>query len=74
MFFSRKGRLRKTGDEHLLETLQQVKETWNYQKDLVERSLEPSEQVLYELKLAEAKYLFLLKEAKIRKVTTGRLK
>ncbi|MCK6255098.1 YaaL family protein [Fictibacillus sp. WQ 8-8] len=74
MFFSRKGRLRKAGDERLLETLQQVKSVWTHQKGLVERSVEPSEQVIYELKLAEAKYLFLLKEAKIRKVTTGRLK
>ncbi|MDN4527699.1 YaaL family protein [Fictibacillus fluitans] len=74
MFFSRKGRLRKEGDQRLLQSLDEIKTVWTNQKAMVERSLEPSDQVLYELKLTEAKYLFLLKEAKIRKVTTGRLK
>ncbi|EIT83791.1 hypothetical protein A374_18614 [Fictibacillus macauensis ZFHKF-1] len=73
MFNSRKKRLRKAGDQELIETLQRVKDVWIYQKNLVERSMEPSEQVMFELNLAQAKYLFLLKEAKKRKVTTGRL-
>ena len=37
-------------------------------KRLVEQSVEPSQDVLCSLKIAEAKYFFLLKEAKRRPV------
>jgi hypothetical protein len=74
MFFSRKGRLKKSGDQQLLKSLDELKSLWMHQKDIVERSVEPSEEVLYKLKLAEAKYFFLLKEAKKRNVTTNRMK
>jgi hypothetical protein len=74
MFFSRKGRLRRSGDQQLLQSLDDLKSLWMHQKEIVERSVEPSEEVLFMLKLAEAKYFFLLKEAKKRNVTTSRLK
>lgn len=69
MFFRRKGWLRKEYNERLMKALLQLKEDWNRQKDLVEKSVEPSPEVLYDLKLAEAKYFFLLREAKQRQVT-----
>lgn len=67
MFFRRK--LRHRFDERLLESLEKVKQEWLTRKKLVEQSIEPSYVIVYELKLAEAKYLFLLKEAKRRKLT-----
>ncbi|MFP9072080.1 YaaL family protein, partial [Enterococcus faecalis] len=44
------------------------------QKKLVEKSLEPSAEVLYELKVAEAKYFFYLREAKQRNLKISRWK
>lgn len=56
MGFLRKKTLRREFDEKLTEQLFKQKEEWNRQKKLVEKSLEPSAEVLYELKVAEAKY------------------
>lgn len=64
MGFLRKKTLRREFDEKLTEQLFKQKEEWNRQKKLVEKSLEPSAEVLYELKVAEAKYFFYLREAK----------
>lgn len=66
MGFLRKKTLRREFDEKLTEQLFKQKEEWNRQKKLVEKSLEPSAEVLYELKVAEAKYFFYLREAKQR--------
>ncbi|WP_261134757.1 YaaL family protein [Bacillus sp. Marseille-Q3570] len=70
MFFSRKGRLRKEANERLLNSIEAIRTEWLTKKDLIENSVEPSEQVLYEVKLAKAKYFFLLREAKIRNIRT----
>ncbi|MBM7663499.1 hypothetical protein JOC85_004375 [Bacillus mesophilus] len=69
MFFQRKGKLRKSFNEQLIESLEKNKNEWMRQKEIVNRCVEPSAEVLYHLKLAEAKYLFLIREAKKRKVT-----
>ncbi|MCF6411979.1 YaaL family protein [Pseudalkalibacillus salsuginis] len=70
MIFSRKGRLRMEYNERLLHSIEAVRAEWLTKKELIENSLEPSEQVLYEVKLAKAKYFFLLREAKIRNLRT----
>ncbi|AKL87136.1 YaaL family protein [Bacillus atrophaeus] len=66
MGFLRKKKLRKEFDEKLIEQLFNQKEEWGRQKRLVEKSVEPSAEVLNELKMAEAKYFFYLREAKQR--------
>ncbi|ADP34661.1 DUF2508 domain-containing protein [Bacillus atrophaeus] len=66
MGFLRKKKLRKEFDEKLIEQLFKQKEEWGRQKRLVEKSVEPSAEVLNELKMAEAKYFFYLREAKQR--------
>ncbi|HEK9103779.1 YaaL family protein [Bacillus pfraonensis] len=68
MFFQKKGKLRKEYDDKLIAVLEKVKNEWLRQKRMVEQSVEPSQDVLCSLKLAEAKYFFLLKEAKRRPV------
>lgn len=65
----RKKRLHQTVDHHLLTTLENVKQEWLVRKSLIEKSIEPSYILLYELKLTEAKYLFLLKQAKARNLS-----
>ncbi|WP_246946186.1 YaaL family protein [Bacillus pinisoli] len=69
MFFQRKGKLRKSFNEQLLLSLEKNKNEWMRQKEIVNRCVEPSEEVLFHLKIAEAKYFFLIREAKQRKVT-----
>ncbi|MGM7724825.1 YaaL family protein [uncultured Metabacillus sp.] len=73
MLFRRKGWLRNQYDQQLIQNLLDLKQEWNRQKQLIEKSVEPSSQVLYELKVAEAKYFFLLKEAKKRNIKIGRM-
>jgi len=74
IFFRRKGSLRREYDEKLVQLLEQQKNEWKRQEKMMERSLEPSEDVICHLKITEAKYLYLLKEAKHRKVQANRLK
>lgn len=69
MFFRRKGKLRKEYDEKLLHQLQDLRNTWNNQKALIEKCVDPSEDVLCEAKLAEVKYFFSIKEAKSRNLS-----
>ncbi|MCH1627850.1 YaaL family protein [Fredinandcohnia quinoae] len=68
MLFKRKGWLRNEFNEKLLHQLQLTKQEWMKQKSLIEKSFEPSDDILNELKVAETKYFFLLREAKKRKV------
>ncbi len=69
MLFRKKGWLRKEFDEKLLEKANELKDTWINQKQLIERSFEPSSEAVYQAKMAEAKYFFLFKEVKKRKIS-----
>ncbi|MDQ0202236.1 YaaL family protein [Neobacillus ginsengisoli] len=72
MFFRRKGRLRKEFDEKMLTQLNEYKADWQQQKLLLDKSFDPSEEVICQTKIAEVKYFFLLKEAKQRNITIKR--
>nr|WP_263323962.1 YaaL family protein [Neobacillus sp. Marseille-Q6967] len=72
MFFRRKGWLRKEFDEKLLTQLLEYKEYWQSQKQLLDKSFDPSEEAICQTKIAEAKYIFLLKEAKHRNLSLKR--
>ena len=61
MLFRKKGKIRKMENIRLIEQIEYQKYLLGNQKELVEKSVEPSEDVLLKLKLTEAKYLFLLK-------------
>ncbi len=69
MLFRRKGWLRKEFNEKLLNKVYDLRETWTNQKTLVEKSFDPSAEIKTQAKLAEAKYFFLFKEVKKRKIT-----
>ncbi|WP_099364854.1 YaaL family protein [Fredinandcohnia onubensis] len=68
MLFKKKGKLRQEYNQELFSQLEIAKKEWMRQKNLIEKSVEPSDDVLNELKVAETKYFFLLREAKRRKV------
>jgi hypothetical protein len=72
MFFRRKGWIRKEFDEKLLNSMEEYKMDWQQQKSLLDKSFDPSEEVICQTKIAEAKYFFLLKEAKQRNITLKR--
>ncbi|SDK23946.1 YaaL family protein [Sediminibacillus albus] len=59
-------------DEQLLDDIFTLKEDWMSIKSIIERSVEPSERGIYELAVAEAKYFYLLREARQRKVSALR--
>jgi hypothetical protein len=69
VFFRRKGWIRKEFDEKLLNSMDEYKKDWQQQKTLLDKSFDPSEEVICQTKIAEAKYFFLLKEAKQRNIT-----
>ncbi|TYS40132.1 YaaL family protein [Bacillus infantis] len=69
MFFRKKGKLRNEFDDQLLMQLNSLKDEWYNQKRLLEKSFDPSAEVLAQTKLAEAKYFYLFKEAKARKIS-----
>lgn len=72
MFFNKKGKIRGYGDERLLTMLEKLKNEWQMRKEIIEKSVEPSNSVLYEFNLIQAKYFYLLKEAKHRGVRMGK--
>lgn len=71
MFFRKNGRLRKEFDEKLLNQLHETRTNWTNQKSLVAKSFDPSEEIICQAKLAEAKYFYLIKEAKNRHIKIG---
>ncbi|MEH7383756.1 YaaL family protein [Bacillus sp. JJ1533] len=68
MLLKKKGKLRKEFNQQLFSQLEIAKKEWMRQKSLIEKSVEPSDDILNELKVAETKYFFLLREAKRRKI------
>ncbi len=69
MFWRRKGWLKKQFNQKLIDELEAMRDEWMKQKNLVEKSVEPSEEVLVDLKITEAKYFFLIREAKRRRIS-----
>jgi len=56
-------------DQALLDAVFQAEKDWKHLRRIVENSIDPLLESEQHLKLAEAKYMFLIKEAKIRKVS-----
>ncbi|MFB7142556.1 MULTISPECIES: YaaL family protein [unclassified Bacillus (in: firmicutes)] len=74
-FFRKKnGKLRKEFDEKLVDKLHNYKDTYLSQVELMERSVDPPDDLLIHIKIYQAKYFFLLKEAKARNVLITRMK
>ena len=69
MFFRRKGWLRGEFDEKLIKQLSDLKEDWDRQSALQEKSFDPYLEMELQTKLARSKYLFLLREAKKRNLS-----
>ena len=61
MLFRRKGKLRKEFDEKLLIQFSNMKKDWLNDKSLLDKSFDPSDEVICAARLTEAKYFFLFK-------------
>ncbi|WP_078593280.1 YaaL family protein [Evansella clarkii] len=72
MFFLKKNKMRKKEDESLLQCLETVKHRVNQQELLMNNSIDYHNSVDYRAKAEKAKYLFLLKEARVRKARVGK--
>ncbi|PPA68409.1 YaaL family protein [Jeotgalibacillus proteolyticus] len=68
MLFRKKGKLKKEYDDQLVQLMSTAREDWQQQKNLAALSVETSTQVSASEKLAEAKYFYLFKEARQRKI------
>ncbi|MGM0904835.1 YaaL family protein [Mesobacillus maritimus] len=74
MLFRRTGQLRKKYDKELLQQLNQLRADWEHKKSLMEKSFDAPREFITEAKLAEAKYFYLFKEVKERKISVRELK
>ncbi|WP_440897343.1 DUF2508 family protein [Amphibacillus sp. Q70] len=61
MFGKRKWKKEK---EQLLQDILQLQSEWTRLKKIIDQSIEPSETGRFELMVAEAKYFYLLREAR----------
>lgn len=66
--FKRKSKLRKEYDEKLLSLMQHQKALWENSKVMEEIIVEEHPKLKAGRKLAQAKYFYLFKEAKVRKI------
>ncbi len=74
MLFRRTGQLRKKYDKKLLNQLDLLKLEWEQKRSLMEKSFDAPREFTTEAKLAEAKYFYLFKEVKERKISLKELK
>lgn len=68
MFFRKKQKLRSLYDKKLLEQLERSKTDWFQHRELVRMSFEQNNELEAKTKAAQAKYFFLFREAKKRKI------
>ncbi|HLS08960.1 YaaL family protein [Lentibacillus sp.] len=67
----RKRRKREV-DEQLLDSLFLLEHEWKVMQSIVKKSIEPTEEGFYKEGIAQAKYLYLLREARHRKISAIR--
>lgn len=59
-------------NEELLDTIFILERDWKGMAHIIEKSIEPTITAIYKEKFAQAKYLFLLREARHRKISAIR--
>ncbi|WP_026065175.1 YaaL family protein [Amphibacillus jilinensis] len=72
MAFGKRKKL-KEREEQLLRDIFQLQSEWMKLKNIIEKSVEPSEIGRYDLMVAQAKYFFLLREARYRNINARHL-
>jgi hypothetical protein len=72
VFFRKKKRLRNEFNSALMGELELLKQNWHNQKSLLDKSVDPSIEVIAQARLAEVKYFYLFREVKRRNVRIQR--
>ncbi|MFD1019340.1 YaaL family protein [Thalassobacillus hwangdonensis] len=67
--FGRKKIKKKDMDQELLADINRLQQDWSNLKNIIEHSVDPTEDGLKDLSLAKAKYFYLIKEARHRKLS-----
>ncbi|SDQ04487.1 Protein of unknown function [Virgibacillus subterraneus] len=65
-------KLKRTVDEQLLGSIFTLEREWKQIQSLVEKSIEPTVDGYYRENISQVKYLFLLREARRRKISAIR--
>lgn len=68
----RRKRKQREIDRELLDVIFTAETEWKKLRHIIDNSIEPMEESQQKLQLAEAKYMFLLREAKHRKISVLR--
>ncbi|SEO39406.1 Protein of unknown function [Amphibacillus marinus] len=66
-------RKKKVVEEALLHDIFQLQNEWSKLKEIIEKSVDPSEIGRYDLMVAEAKYFYLLREARKRHLSANQI-
>lgn len=69
---SKRSKKQRIVDKELLNVIFSVESEWRKLRNIVDLSVDPLDESRQKLKLAEATYMFLLKEAKHRKISALR--
>jgi len=65
----RRKKIKREMDRALLDAVFIHEAEWKNLQSIVEKSIEPLDESRFKLKLAQAKYMYLLREAKYRKIS-----
>ncbi|MFB4168722.1 YaaL family protein [Virgibacillus sp. JSM 102003] len=65
-------KLKRSIDEQLLDSIFTIEREWKQIQSIVEKSIDPTEAGFFRQNISEAKYLFLLREARRRKISAIR--
>ncbi|KKB33336.1 YaaL family protein [Bacillus thermotolerans] len=70
MLFRKKGKakLDASHDEQLIRLLEHYRQEWMRYQNVIRLSVEPSDELVAQAKIYEAKYFFLFREAKRRNI------
>ncbi|MFD2761377.1 YaaL family protein [Lentibacillus juripiscarius] len=68
----RRKKKKRGADEQLLDAIVALENEWKQIQAIVEKSIEPTEDIFYRQNIARENYLFLLREAKRRKISAIR--
>lgn len=74
MFFKKGGKMKAKTDDELIKMIHQLKTEWDSLRGFYEKSVDKSDELLYQIRLCEFKYFFLLREAKVRNIDLGKLR
>ncbi|UOQ49547.1 YaaL family protein [Gracilibacillus caseinilyticus] len=58
-------------DQQILESMFQLKKQWTYLDSILDRSIDPTESGQFDLAITKAKYFYLMREARIRKLSAN---